>query len=211
MAKTMKDQVHGHIREVLTNKRTKKGYMHRTHDDGFGLVIVDCKAAARADAVEAMVASGELVEWNHPESDGGDRRAVSFPRKLSFREKAELEAKGIDPDIEPDERLGLPTAKAPKAKRARKAKDADAPGNPCLCGCGETTTSPRSWFRQGHDARYAGMCKRVANGKAENGEDKRVFGPAASHPKVRESAHLAPLLDAAAKAAGTKLPKVQSW
>lgn len=210
--KTNAEQVYTHVTDVMTRRKTKKGYMFRP-GEGAGVVIADCKQDARNDAIEALIGSGELVEVAHADADGGDRRAVRLPtqsRKLSFKEKAELEAQGIDPDQTPDERIGLPTetktAGKPKAKRAPKEK---GPGNPCLCGCGEVTSGPGSWFKQGHDARYAGFCKQVTAGKADKDVLERVFDRrATSHPKVRDSKHLGGLLAEAAKVAGRKLPKV---
>lgn len=53
------------------------------------------------------------------------------------------------------------TVKAPKAKAEKKEK-AVVTLKPCGCGCGEKVTRT---FRPGHDARYYGWLKRVANGK----------------------------------------------
>lgn len=54
-----------------------------------------------------------------------------------------------------------PTTKAPKAPREPKAPKEP---RPCLCGCGEMTASS---FRMGHDARFHGWMKRIADGKLD--------------------------------------------
>lgn len=61
---------------------------------------------------------------------------------------------------------GQPSTKAAKVKASatpRKAK-VQEPGAPCLCGCGELAKSGRS-FLQGHDARFHGWMKRLADGR----------------------------------------------
>lgn len=54
--------------------------------------------------------------------------------------------------------------KAAKASKPRAPKVEAKPGAPCLCGCGELAKSGRS-FLQGHDARFHGWMKRLADGR----------------------------------------------
>lgn len=60
----------------------------------------------------------------------------------------------------------------------------------------------QSVFKPGHDARYAGILKRVAEGNASPAERKLAFNKKMTgHPKVSESEHFKGLLEAAEKAA----------
>ena len=57
---------------------------------------------------------------------------------------------------------------APKSRKAR-AKVASKPGQPCLCACGQDAKSGRS-FLPGHDARFHGWMKRLADQRLKPSE-----------------------------------------
>lgn len=72
---------------------------------------------------------------------------------------SKLKAKPPKGDVRP---LGTPkVAKAPKGERAPKAPKAL---HPCCCGCGEMVSG---FFKMGHDARFHGWMRKLADGRLE--------------------------------------------
>lgn len=53
---------------------------------------------------------------------------------------------------------------AAKKAATKKTAEKNAEPRPCHCGCGETTNG-KSYFRQGHDARFYGRVKKVIDGR----------------------------------------------
>ena len=60
--------------------------------------------------------------------------------------------------------------------KRKTTKTKPAAGQPCKCGCGETTSGPKRLFRMGHDARFHGRVAKLKDGRLSMSDLKADLG-----------------------------------
>lgn len=108
------------------------------------------------------------------DEDTGDVSSIKFRKRIEgvledepLSDKKETPLMAKIAKLQAGAKAKKEAAKLKQTPRKIAPKSTPKPQNPCKCGCGELV---KNNFRQGHDGRYHGWLKKVADGKLKFAE-----------------------------------------